>query len=155
MFRRLLGRALLGDNLVGDSDSGTITTVLPTVAVVFINAPIIATVTTAAPNGYVPASYIHPGSGALPVIGWTAQNADTRPAFPPYTPTGVTPDWTSDVNPIGAGAYDQNQVMTGNMAPNPLNRGPIGDSTFGGMEGQPPNPNAPDEDVGSPEDLEY
>lgn len=88
------------------------------------------------------------GPSSLPIIGWTCQNS-TGPAFHPYSTVGIgtTPDWTNDVNPIGAGSYDMNQTW-GAMAPNPLNRGPIGDGFFQGMDGQPPNPNHLPQDVG-------
>lgn len=119
--------------------------------------------------GYVPQTYQgNPGVGPSnqqmggptnqPIIGWTCQNS-TGPAFvEPYTAEdmGRIPDWTGDPNSIGAGRYDQNEVLGGAFAPDRLNVGPIGDSVFGGWEGEPPNPNAPTTDVsGQMGRLEY
>lgn len=88
--------------------------------------------------GYVPPSYEgNPGVGPsnqqvggpsnLPIVGWTCQNSK-GPAFEPYTAEGMghTPNWTSDANAIGAGAFDQNQVVAMGDH-NPLNVAPIGD----------------------------
>lgn len=98
--------------------------------------------------GYVPPNYVHAGSGALPTIGWTVQNpVGGATAFPPYDPNvGTIPDWTNDPNPIAAGSWDMNQVVS-TMAPNPLNIAPIGDGFFQGMDGQPPDPNHLPQDV--------
>ena len=98
-------------------------------------------------RGYVPPDYVHMGQGNPPTIGWTVQNAGNTPTFPYYNPNvGTTPDWTNDVNPIGAGSYDMNQVVS-TMAPNPLNVGPIGDGFFQGLDGQPGDPNHVPQDV--------
>lgn len=98
---------------------------------------------------YVPPSYVHAGSGNPATIGWTVQNQRGGSVpFPYYNPNvGTTPDWTNDANPIGAGSYDMNPVVT-SFAPNRLNRGPIGDGFFQGMDGQPPDPNHLPQDVG-------
>jgi hypothetical protein len=103
--------------------------------------------------GYVPPNYAgRPGTGALPKVGWTCQNA-TEPVFPPYTPTKFTPDWTGDPNGIGAGQFDMNQVF-GDMAVNPLNRAPIGEMDY--IPTDQPNPNTSSQfSQGSIGDLEY
>jgi hypothetical protein len=106
---------------------------------------------TTAP-GYVPGGVHGPRD---PIIGWTAQRS-APPPFRPYTPTGSTPDWTSDVNPIGAGGYDQNPVVR-SFPVNPLNQGPIGSILFDGYsDSGDTNPNAPRTDEsGTIEELEY
>lgn len=114
------------------------------------------TLTTA--PGYVPPNYIHPGSGSLPIIGWTAQNGYGTAAFHPYNPhVGTTPDWTADANSAGAGRYDQTQVVAyGDY--NPLNRGPLGSPFYDAPGAQEPeNPNTLPQDVSgtSGQDLEY
>lgn len=76
---------------------------------------------------YVPQSYLRPGHGVLPIVGWTVQNSVRAIPFPPYTAEGVgqIPDWTGDANPLAGGSYDQTQVVAyGDY--NPLNQGPIG-----------------------------
>lgn len=99
---------------------------------------------------YVPQSYQRLGLGALPKVGWTAQKDANVPVFPPYTPTGRTPDWTGDVS-NGGGAYDQGPVMTGQPA-NRLNRAPVGEEW---SDGTPPNPAQPTTIVSSPGDREW
>jgi hypothetical protein len=114
-----------------------------------------AQIACASAPGAVPWSYERLGGGNVARIGWTAQNGAQTTVFPPYNPdVGTTPDWTGDPNAIGAGAYDMNQVMTGQPVDR-LNRGPIGDAVFDGMMGVPPNPNAPDTDVSGTIDLEW
>ena len=104
--------------------------------------------------GYVPPSYAHQALGVLPKVGWTCQNSGGAPPFEAWQePVGRIPDWTSDPNPIGAGAYDMNQAV-GSMPPNPLNRAPIGDGLLQFDDTQT-NPNAPTTDVGCAGDLEY
>jgi len=114
--------------------------------------------------GYIPPTYAGAsagpcyteiGAGNPPIIGWTVQNSNGLSPFRAYAPSGHTPDWTDDGNPIGSGMYDMNPVMTA-FPPNPLNVGPIGDTIFGGLDGEPTNPNAPNTDVsGGNGDLEY
>jgi hypothetical protein len=97
--------------------------------------------------------------GNLPKVGWTCQKDAETPVFGPYAPTGVTPDWTdNEGNALGAGAYDQNQVVGGAFAPNRLNRGPIGATFFDSIDpNDRPNPNAPTTDVSGSggDDLEW
>lgn len=103
-------------------------------------------------------NYVPPGLRGPkdPIVGWTVQN-NTETPFRPYTPTGVMPDWTADVNPAGAGAYDQSPVV----ASFPVvqeNRGPIGGTVFDGYsDSGDSNPNsapfATDSNLGS--DAEY
>lgn len=102
--------------------------------------------------GYVPSScgYGGPsapmwasqlGNGNLPKRGWTVQNDTTGSPFGDYDANvGFIPDWTGDSNPIAAGAYDQNQVLTG-FDSNPLNQAPIGDAVlqFDDTNNQDPN----------------
>jgi len=115
---------------------------------------------------YVPpigqSRFIPPGRGTVwnaphdPVVGWTAQHSPNAPVFMPYTPTGKTPDWTSDVNPVGAGPYDANAVV--NMGTtDPLNQAPIGGDVFDGYSNALKNPNFFPEDQGGLiwDDLDY
>jgi hypothetical protein len=97
-----------------------------------------------------------PVYGNLPIVGWTAQNA-TGPAFAsPPPPTGTGIDWTADVNPIGAGPYDMNQVVQ-TWPVNPLNQAPIGDNElFAGYPGNDQDPNfLPQDQGGTLDPLEY
>lgn len=104
--------------------------------------------------GSVPQSYEHVGTGVLPTPGWTAQADEGTDAFPDYTFVGHTPDWTGDSNPIGAGAYDQTQLVAyGDY--NPLNVAPLGDGVLQ-FDDTPVDPNALPMDVGGTVgDLEY
>lgn len=103
--------------------------------------------------GYVPACYVQMAAGNPPIIGWTVQK-DAGSPFRPYTPTGHIPDWTSDVNPIGAGSFDMNQEVSGSFGFDPANRAPIGGAVL--EYGEDPNANKPTTDVGGTiGDLEY
>jgi hypothetical protein len=97
-----------------------------------------------------------PVYGNQPIPGWTCQNSTGSPFRDLPTPTLRGIDWTSDVNPIGAGAYDQNQAVAV-WAVNPLNQAPYGETElFNGAPNDGTNPNAPPYDVGGTLDpLEY
>ena len=121
-------------------------------------------------GGYVPPALGYPGPSApewanqpggpgnVATIGWTAQNGSGS-AFPPYSTENIggVPDWTSDANPAGAGAYDQTQVVAYGDEANTLNQAPIGnnDGDFFQYLGVPPNPNAPNTDVSGSVTLEW
>lgn len=102
---------------------------------------------------YVPPSYEAQGTGALPVVGWTAQKDNGTPVFHPYTPTGHIPDWTDDSNPIGAGAYDQNEGIAA-FAYDRNNRAPIGGAVFE-IQGEPNQNTLPEDVSGTIGDLEW
>lgn len=91
-----------------------------------------------------------PVYGHLPVLGWTAQNDQGNPGIP-FTggetsivePPSmmVMPDWTADVNPIGAGAYDQTSDVN-TWAYNVNNQVPLGNDALDGYASDgayPPN----------------
>jgi hypothetical protein len=101
--------------------------------------------------GYVPPSYERQGTGALPTVGWTCQNPN-GPVFPPYTPTGRTPDWNAEGNPAAGGSYDMTSpVAYGDY--NPLNRAPLGEGVL--QYDDTPNPNSPPNDISGSGDLEW
>ena len=105
--------------------------------------------------GYIPPTYLHQGApGNLPVIGWTAQNAENPQPFHPYSNKNIgrTPDWDGDPNPIAAGAYDQNEAVRFTPV-NPLNRAPIGE--LDPLPIDQPNPNFLPQDQGGTIDLEW
>jgi hypothetical protein len=122
---------------------------------------LLATVPGVVPQSYQGAVEAGPsnqqvgGPSNLPIIGWTAQANSNEPVFQPYSADhmGRIPDWTGDPNPIGAGAYDMNEVLTG-LPVDPLNRAPLGDAVM--QFDDTPNPNTvPQDDGGQIGRAEY